>query len=144
MNSIYDMLFLYRRSKVITASGITGTICSISDHLVSVQVGESTISKPITEVRLILRPIDAMTEGECRAAYFIYFGTTTASDFSQDSGSAYFRPKQIPPTPIHIQRIIDGEDYSDGDFTKVYKLLDYLHDKSIDYRNLKSENIAVY
>jgi hypothetical protein len=97
----------------------------------------------IEDVKLILRPLSDMSEEEARHIYRSYFGKSTAEDWSGDTGSAYFRPKQITPNKTHGLRIVEGEDYSSGDFMTVVGLMPYLLSRGFDLFGLIDSGLAV-
>lgn len=132
----------------ITRNDLTGKLSEIDidNNLATMKFSDEigqNISVPVDEIKLILRPLSDMTNVEGRHIYKNYFGLSVAEDFSGDTGSAYFRPKQITPNKTHGLRIVEGEDYSTGDFMTVAGLMPYLLSRGFDLFGLIDAGLAV-
>lgn len=90
-----------------------------------------------------LRRLSSMTEEEGNEIYFRYFGKRTTEDWTGDTGSAYFRPKQIQASKAHALRIIEGQDYSTGDFMTVVSIVPYMLSKGFDLFSLIDSGQAI-
>lgn len=147
MKELKTYAHLYLGCQIIR-DGMTGKLSEIDvDHnLVTMKFSDEigqNISVPMDEVKLLLRPLSNMTEEEARHIYRNYFGKSTAEDWSGDTGSAYFRPKQIVPKKENAIRIIEGHDYSTGDFMIVVELVPYLLSHGFDLFGLIDAGLAV-
>lgn len=145
MKGIKDYIHLYIGCKAVSDSGIEGRIVeyNLEYSLCKIEISNSTIGKPISEIKPLLRPLSDMTEEEGYEIYFQYFGSKTAEDWSGDTGSAYFRPKKVQPGKYHGLRIVDGIDYSSGDFGTVIKILPFLLSKRFDLFGLINAGLAI-
>lgn len=95
------------------------------------------------EVKPILRPLSDMSNVEAHTLYSKYFGKDFALDFSGDTGSANFHPKQVRVKSEHGLRIINGDDYETGDFMKVAGIVPYLLSKHFDLFGLIESGRAI-
>lgn len=93
--------------------------------------------------KLILRPLSDILNTEAYEVYKIYFDKEMALDFSGDTGSAYFNPKQVRVKAEHALRIFNGEDYETGDFMKVLQLVPYLLKQGFDIFGLIEAGVAI-
>lgn len=145
MKYVKDFIHLYIGCKVVADSGIKGRLVeyNLEHSLCNIEISNGTIGKPVNEIKPLLRPLSDMTEEEGYEIYFQYFGSKTAEDWSGDTGSAYFRPKKIKPGKYHGLRIVDGIDYSSGDFGTVIKILPFLLSKYFDLFGLIEKGLAI-
>lgn len=146
MKEIKDYLHFYLGQKIsrhidpeLSEVGVLKGICQSEvepDKMVVIidYSGECFTEAYIEEVKPILRPLSDMTEEEGYEIYFQYFGSETAEDWSGDTGSAYFQPKKIRPGKYHGLRIVNGTDYSSGDFGTVIKILPFLLSRGFDLK----------
>jgi len=115
-------------------SGLKGKLVQInSDYelgVIQLSPGlNQDVSKPLSEIKPILHRLSDITDDDARIVYIIYFGKTRAEDWTGDTGSAYFRPKEVAPTINHALRIFSGDDYSSDAIKVMPKLFKYLLSK---------------
>lgn len=94
-------------------------------------------------VQLILRPLRAILNTEAFEVYKIYFGKGYVLDYTGDTGSANFIPKQRRILAKDAIRIFDGLDYVTGDFMTVIKVSNYLRSIFIDVDGLIEAGLAI-
>lgn len=142
IKDIKDYLHLYLgcECRCYSLSDRNGWIDRVTPELL-IQIDDE--DSGINGLCLLLRPLSDMTEEEGYEIYFQYFGSKTADDWSGDTGSAYFQPKKVRPGKYHGLRIVDGTDYSSGDFGTVIKILPFLLSKGFDLFGLIDAGIAI-
>lgn len=134
MKDIKDYLHLYDCDCICTAKdGNEGWIYNSKDF---------NLQKDAT-VKLVLRPLSDILNTEAHEVYKRYFGKEMAEDWSGDTGSVYFNPKQVRINSSHAIRIFNGEDWEQGDFMKVLSLAPYLLKQRFDLFNLIPEGLAI-
>lgn len=152
MKKIEDYLHLYLGCKCI-ANGREAVVDSIGRHpamnTATIRFTDSdddtdwTVYNDLNDFKLILRPISDINKYEAQDIYLRYFGNTVAEDWTGDNGSAYFNPKKVTPTKEHAIRIINGQDYTTGDFLEVSRLTIYLLSKHFDLFGLIEAGLAI-
>lgn len=117
--------------------GNEGWRCNLTDE----QIQENYSGH--LDIKLILRPLTDILNTEAHEVYKMYFEKEMALDFSGDTGSAYFNPKQVRIKAEHAIRIFNGEDYETGDFMKVISLVPYLLKQGFDLFGLIDAGLAL-
>jgi hypothetical protein len=139
MKKIEDYLHLYLGCEVLweNEEGTTGGREILDGHLIESHKYHKTTLKPI------LRPLSSILNTEAFEVYKMYFDQETAPDYSNDTGSIYFNPKQVRVKAEHALRIFDGRDYESGDFMKVCSIVPYLLSKHFDLFGLIPAGLAI-
>lgn len=131
---IRDYLHLYDCDCIITAKdGNEGWTYNSKDVI---------IPKDAT-AKLVLRPLSDILNTEAFEVYKRYFEKETTEDWSGDTGSAYFNPKQVRVKAEHAIRIFNGEDWEQGDFMKVCSIVPYLLKHRFDIFGLIESGLAI-
>jgi len=136
---IEDYLHLYYDCECLCekVDGSEGWRCNLNDYHI-----QDCYSAKI-KIKLLLRPLPDILNTEAHHVYKEYFGKEMADDWSGDTGSAYFRPKQIRVNSSHAIRIFNGDDWEQGDFMKVLSLVPYLLKQSFDLFSLIESGLAI-
>lgn len=90
-----------------------------------------------------LRPITDILNTEAFEVHKLYWERETALDWTGDTGSAYFNPKQRKVVAADAILIFEGLDYSTGDFKKVIEVSNYLRRIYIDVDGLIESGQAI-
>ncbi len=137
--NIQDYLHLYYDCDCLCEKpdGNTGWRCNLTDE----QIQENYSGR--LNIKLILRPLTDILNTEAHSVYKLYFEKEMALDFSGDTGSAYFNPKQVRIKSEHAIRIFNGEDYETGDFMKVLSMVPYLLKQGFDLFGLIESGLAI-